>query len=99
MWIEGKRVKQNRKWRWRERDKEGRAEEGAFPRNALPCWIPSTFCSEFIGALWMNYDSATVCLKLFSLSLEVVQEATLYITNKKRYQDLYNFKVKNRCKR
>lgn len=29
MWIEGKRVKWNRKWRWRQRDKEGRAEEGA----------------------------------------------------------------------
>lgn len=29
MWIEGKRVKWNRKWRWRLRDKEGRAEEGA----------------------------------------------------------------------
>lgn len=30
MWIEGKRVKWNREWWWRERDKEGRAEEGAY---------------------------------------------------------------------
>lgn len=30
MWKEGKRVKWNREWWWRERDKEGRAEEGAY---------------------------------------------------------------------